>query len=384
MNINDIILKSVYGTLTAAEQTQLEAWLTESDSHRRVYDDIVGILANEDNDAIETLAGIDVENALKHVKAMSGKTGHAPAEAETSHRMSHLWSISRWAAAACVVGVIAFAAWWHMDYAHVTAPVLSEQVQKAMHECEAANDAASEKGSAAVVTQQTTTAKMLAAYNLSESTAEDMLDAKNITTHRGHEYWLTLDDGTVIHLNNNTRVIYPEHFGRSDREVILDGEAYFMVAKDRSRPFIVHTPNGDVKVYGTEFNVNTRCQSATEVVLVHGSVSVTPHSGSETMITPGEKAVLTSTATVSDTDLAPYTAWNEGKFFFREWQLSRIMEVIGKWYGRKVVFNDDAAKGVLFSGNFDRYDDIMPTMESIASATDLNIKVTDTEIIINK
>ena len=208
-----------------------------------------------------------------------------------------------------------------------------------------------------------------------------MLSARRITTRHDKEFWLTLDDGTLVHLNYNTRLIYPEEFGRGDRNVILDGEAYFMVAKDKSRPFIVHTTNGDVKVYGTEFNVNT--SHSTSVVLVKGSVSVTPTGGREIMLKPGQQLTLTDNQpSVTQVDTAPYVAWNEGKFFFEEWPLERIMQVIARWYGREVEFTTDEIKQQRYSGNFDRYEDIRPTMEAIETITGLKITFAPDRLII--
>lgn len=100
-----------------------------------------------------------------------------------------------------------------------------------------------------------------------DETVEQLLEARRITTYQDKEYWLTLDDGTLVHLNYNTRMVCPERFIDGTRDVILDGEAYFMVAHDSRHPFVVHTPQGDIRVYGTEFNVSTRDGDCTEVVL---------------------------------------------------------------------------------------------------------------------
>lgn len=102
--------------------------------------------------------------------------------------------------------------------------------------------------------------------------AEEATDSKNgssfwgaeeitegsLVTKKDKEFWMVLDDGTYVHLNYNTTLIYPNHFVGSERKVKLKGEAYFIVANDsKKRPFIVETANGDVHDYGTEFNVNT-------------------------------------------------------------------------------------------------------------------------------
>lgn len=86
----------------------------------------------------------------------------------------------------------------------------------------------------------------------------DEITESSLRTKKDKEFWMVLDDGTYVHLNYNTTLIYPNHFVGSERKVKLKGEAYFIVANDsKKRPFIVETANGDVHDYGTEFNVNT-------------------------------------------------------------------------------------------------------------------------------
>ncbi len=233
------------------------------------------------------------------------------------------------------------------------------------------------------------TTQELTRYHVDDDFAEQLAEARRITTYQDKEYWVTLDDGTLVHLNYDSRLIYPEKFG-DRRDVILEGEAYFMVAKDKSRQFVVHTPQGDVKVYGTEFNVNTRSKGGDgndngglSVVLVNGSVSFTPARGKEQMLTPGQElSIVNAQLSINEVDTAPYVAWNEGKFFFEEWPLERIMQVISRWYGREVEFTSNEIKHQQYSGNFDRYEDIHPTMEAIESITGLKITFAPGKLII--
>ena len=213
---------------------------------------------------------------------------------------------------------------------------------------------------------------------------DHLLAARRVTTHSDKEYWVTLSDGTLVHLNYNTRVIYPEKFEGKTRDVILDGEAYFMVAKDRRHPFIVHTQAGDVRVYGTHFNVSARTEQ-TEVVLVEGSVGVTPTSGSEQMLKPGQMATLNaqeSAVNCQDVDVEPYIAWNTGTFIFEDCPLSQLMDVLSKWYGFKIAFQSSEAREKHFTGEIDRYGSIHPTLEAISQVTGLSLYVHDGKIVI--
>lgn len=218
---------------------------------------------------------------------------------------------------------------------------------------------------------------------------EQLLAARKITTLHDKEFWLTLDDGTLVHLNYNTHLVYPEKFGKGDRNVILDGEAYFMIAKDRSRPFIVHTPDGEIKVYGTEFNVNTRSdmvdegQEETTVVLVKGSVSVTPLGGKEQMLQPGKQCRISNTqCMIKDVDIEPYVAWNTGTFAFENIPITKLMNVISRWYGYELTFMNQNKGNRKFTGELDKYSSIEPVIEAVQQVTGLEIIINGQTIII--
>ena len=190
---------------------------------------------------------------------------------------SHLYRV-----AAVLVLLLVGGTFWYREHTRVTPPTISEEVQTAMQ----------------------------LSRNVDEQFAEQLAEAKRITTYQDKEYWVTLEDGTLVHLNYNSRLIYPEKFG-DRRDVILDGEAYFMVAKDKSRQFVVHTPQGDIRVYGTEFWVNTRAdvqasQESTlscQLALVRGSISFTPTEGKETMLKPGQElSIVDSQLSITDID----------------------------------------------------------------------------------
>jgi ferric-dicitrate binding protein FerR (iron transport regulator) len=211
---------------------------------------------------------------------------------------------------------------------------------------------------------------------------------RTVTTHHDSEFWMTLEDGTRVHLNYGTQLTYPIHFSGDTREVELQGEAYFFVAKDKSRPFIVHTPNGDVRQYGTEFNINTRDEiGATRVVLVNGSIGITPRGGTESMMRPNDMAILQpgeAEPMISQVDIMPYIAWNTGTFVFDDCTLEQLMRVLGHWYNKRVEFNDDAIREMRFTGEIDKYESILPTMKAIHKVTGLRIEVRGKEIIISE
>ncbi|MBR5349946.1 MAG: DUF4974 domain-containing protein [Prevotella sp.] len=214
------------------------------------------------------------------------------------------------------------------------------------------------------------------------------INGNTITTYHDSEFWMTLEDGTRVHLNYGTQLRYPIHFSSETREVELTGEAYFFVAKDKNRPFIVHTPNGDVKQYGTEFNINTKDEiGVTRIVLVNGSIGVTAKGGKEFMMKPNDMAILQPGETepmVSQVDITPYIAWNIGTFVFEDCTLEQLMRVLSHWYNKRVQFESEEIRQMRFTGEFDKYESIIPTMKAIHNVTGLRIEVHGKDIIISE
>lgn len=207
----------------------------------------------------------------------------------------------------------------------------------------------------------------------------------SLVTKKDKEFWMVLDDGTYVHLNYNTKLVYPNHFVGSERKVKLTGEAYFVVAPDaKKRPFIVETDNGDVHDYGTEFNVNTmKEKGVTSVVLVKGKVGVSSKHGKEYLLKPGDMATLKAGRTpgIQQVDVNLYTSWNTGNFLFDGCTLQDLMEVISHWYNMKVEFSSEDIKELQFTGSIDKYEPMGQTLNAIEHITGL--KITAKEGIIN-
>lgn len=175
-------------------------------------------------------------------------------------------------------------------------------------------------------------------------------------------YQLTLADGTRVWLNSVTELRYPVTFSGDERKVYLAGEAYFEVAHDSLHPFIVVTEKIDVKVYGTEFNVNTYREGQVQTVLVNGKVGIRVNStGEEVALKPGQLAEYmedTRAVQVKDVDPYSYVAWKDGEFVFEKETIENIMERLNRWYDVNVFYTSEAVKKRRFTGIIDRYDDI--------------------------
>ncbi len=211
-------------------------------------------------------------------------------------------------------------------------------------------------------------------------------DKNTLATEGGNEFWIKLEDGTVIHLNYNTELRYPVKFGTHERTVYLKGEAYFKIAKD-SRPFYVVTEEGSIKQYGTEFNVNTFTPGRTEVVLVRGKISLSSTSkNGETFLKPGQVGNLQKDnrgIEVRDIDPAAYVGWNYGRFIFNNATLEDIMQTLKHWYGVNIAFEQESLKSLHFTGDMNRYGTISPILQAIAQTTNLRISIREKKVTIS-
>lgn len=154
----------------------------------------------------------------------------------------------------------------------------------------------------------------------------------------GSSYCLPLPDGTMVYLHPGAKIAYPNRFTGHQREVQFAGEAYFQVAHDAERPFVVTTPQGDVRAYGTEFNVKTTSSDVTEVVLVEGRVGVMNKGGKELLMAPGQKCTISDRqCLLSAANTEPYESWRDGYFHFEETPLSDILSELGRYYNLSVV-----------------------------------------------
>ena len=208
-----------------------------------------------------------------------------------------------------------------------------------------------------------------------------------LTIPRGGEYTLVLADGTKVHMNSVSKLKYPVVFASDRREVELEGEAYFEVARDSVHPFIVRTRDVSVKVYGTEFNVNTYKPGIVQTVLVKGKVGVTVnHSGEERMMKPNELLEYnngTGEIEVREVDPSFYTAWVKSEFMFMDARLEDIMEQLSRWYGVEVFYSNEEVKNRKFTGNAARFEDIRNVLRIMEKTGIVNFSVKDRTVVVS-
>jgi len=194
-----------------------------------------------------------------------------------------------------------------------------------------------------------------------ETTAEKLV-YNTLKIPYGKRFELQLSDGTIVHLNSGTTLKYPVKFiAGENRQVFLDGEAFFDVTKDKTHPFVVNADNLNVRVLGTHFNVSNYPEdNLTDVVLVEGSVGLYTanekfNAEKNTILKPGFKGSFSkinnqikTKAVVTDV----YTAWIKGGLTFREMTFKDISKKLERHYNVTIVNQNAKLSNEKFNASF--------------------------------
>jgi ferric-dicitrate binding protein FerR (iron transport regulator) len=196
-----------------------------------------------------------------------------------------------------------------------------------------------------------------------DKTIADRQVISTIYAPLGARVSFNLPDGTTGMLNSGSHLAYSLPFN-NNREVTLEGEAWFEVIRDENHPFEIGTGNSTVKVLGTSFNVSAYpAENYVEVVLQQGKVEFQDNKGDEkvTML-PLERLVFQDgNISKSVTDPAKYNAWTEGKLVFRGDLMAEVGRRIERWYNVKVVLADKELEKYSFRATFedDKLEDVL-------------------------
>jgi ferric-dicitrate binding protein FerR (iron transport regulator) len=164
---------------------------------------------------------------------------------------------------------------------------------------------------------------------------------------------IVLSDGSKVWLNRNARLSYPNKFGDKVRNVHLDGEAYFDIAKNPDKPFLIKTNHSEVTVLGTSFNINTNSK-ITEISVTTGKVNVKSiYSGESIDLLPQYTASISKeTIHKSATKNINNISWKTGKFIFKETPLEEVVNDLNSFYDKQIVIKNQNDK-CSFTADFD-------------------------------
>ncbi|MEN7547733.1 FecR domain-containing protein [Rapidithrix thailandica] len=180
------------------------------------------------------------------------------------------------------------------------------------------------------------------------------------TTEAGQKRTLKLGDGSRIVLNAGSGVSFVKGFSADKREVTLEGEAFFEVAHDSTRPFTVYAQGIATTALGTSFNVNAYSNQELKVALTSGKVSVKHtqlKSVEELILEPGELANFTAEKqTITKSTFHPKleTAWVEGVIYFENSSLEHMEKTLERWYGVEIDLVNKPGKPIYVRGEFKR------------------------------
>ena len=322
-------------------------WL-QDETHRRLYLDLK---AAHDGLALQEQAMPDVHEEWTRFLKRSDILP-PPARISITNNHTTVWNRRKFqvAAAAILLILATSVGFWLYEPQKQAAPVALMKRNPQPQEVVLSND----QGGNIILSEQTDrdslaslgatlTGDQQLAYGPT-SGQETTVSTQTLQTPRGKDFKIVLSDGTEVWLNAESTLTYPSRFHEAQRIVELDGEAYFKVAKDSARPFIVRSGKLETQVLGTSFNFRNYTHSTPHVTLVEGRVLVTGHDTSVTLH-PNEDAQICDDGTIRVTQVDPrsYTAWVDDYFYFDNASLEEIMRELGRWYNLNILFENPEA-----------------------------------------
>ncbi|MBH2005162.1 MAG: FecR domain-containing protein [Sphingobacteriia bacterium] len=241
-----------------------------------------------------------------------------------------------------------------------------------------------------------------------------------IVTKKGTKSKLLLPDGTKVWLNSDSRLYYADNFSGTQREVRLEGEAFFDVVKDSKRPFIVKTSGINIRVLGTAFNVKSYPQEPTiEATLVRGLIEVEKNNqpaAPKIKLHPNEKLVFNKedgsgtktekitrdpvslkTATVQSsprisittlpeniTDSSRMeTSWVFGKLLFEGDTFRELAAKMERWFNVRIIFKSNRVANYRFRGVFEN-ENIVEALQALQLTASFNFKIIGNEVYVDR
>jgi len=350
--IYELLLRKKKGGIDKPDDEYLEQLLAENEDVSRLWNDI------RQNDFDEQ-AWYNIEDSAK-------AWNNVERELLRRKRSVRYLSVKKWLAAASILGAMAVSAYFLLNTAKESSPSSSVTATTEAP----AKGLRLQMANGRVVqlpynmpAQQISTGSV--ALNAGARTLQYTSEGKDLGGYNTlvvppkMDYRVILSDGTEVWLNATSTLKFPFSFQDNTREVYLEGEGFFKVARNADKPFFVRTPETVVEVLGTEFNINTYKPGITSTSLVSGAVSA--RSGASTIVLkPGQEAIYTERQgfTVQQFDQEAALSWMNGIFQFDNTKLEDLAPVMERWFGIKVVFDDPALASSPFTGILDKHHDL--------------------------
>lgn len=368
-----LIVRQIIEGADAPMDKELEEWLAESEDNQREYEDIRRRLREDLRQKEESLA-----------PAAWKKTERRLPKRRTLRR------IAQWAAAACVIFAMGAGAFLWMQAeeelpATVSTNTKSYQAVLILGDGERVtlNDSTrqfiTEKAGTRISTEGNTV--RYEAQEESETT-----EMHTLLIPRGGEFHMELADGTQVWLNSESKLTYPARFTGGTREVAMEGEVCFQVAKNEAQPFIVRTGGMAVKVLGTVFNVDAYPDNGRiATTLVEGKVEIQAGDEKQTLL-PDQQAVLEKGKgiEVKKVYAEDYISWIGGVFHFTEASLEEIMQKLSRWYNFEFFFANADVKDAHFTLNIRRYENVSDILSKIEKTGRAHFNINGRTVVVSE
>ena len=218
----------------------------------------------------------------------------------------------------------------------------------------------------------------------SKNNAENQLC--EVTAPKGQISKCVLADGTEVWLNAGTTIKYDPSLSGNTREVMLDGEAYFKVSKNKRKSFVVSTKHAQIKVLGTIFNLKAySAENKVETTLEEGSVafSLNESATQPVVMKPGEQLVYNiqeKKITLGMVETYLHTAWKDGKFVFKDADLKTIIAELERLYDVRIHLDNDSLSRLHFRGMFEYEQNIFSALETLERTTNIKYRMNGRDI----
>lgn len=378
-NISELIYKQIIGSITEEEFHELQEWRKSNPKNEETYRRLIDIHFLEKE--------YHKYKTIEHTRPLEDMKSRI--QRERFPKQIRFWKLTSAVAATLLFAVCSITLWNTFENRSETYTAM-ENISSQIPDIEAGKTQAIltlNDGSTSSLGADSTVNSQLIARRQSSSQNEAK-KINNLTTPRGSEFMVMLEDSTKVWLNAESQLIYPESFDEKERRVKIKGEAYFQVAKDSTRPFYVESSGITIRVYGTEFNINAYSEEKeVYTTLVSGSISLQQanENHSELILTPGHQAIYNKDnkiTSVKSVNTEAITSWHNGRFVFEEQTLEQIMKTLARWYNFEYEFDNENIRNTIFKGSAPRYANLSEVLSILEKSGGLKFRAKNDKIII--
>lgn len=381
-----LIVKYLRRQLTGRGEKQLYAWLKGNPQNQQLFRDLCN--ADEMESQLKELGEYDTEAAWQRVRAKIEAASAKPAA--TGYRK--VW----WQAAAALL-VLALATWQIVQY-DATKPATGAKLTSAygadIPPGTFKGELVLSNGTSVSLDNNGDTSFMENGNSIMRTPdgtitygkgagAVGSLAWNTLRIPNAGEYRVVLADGTTVWLNAASVLRYPVQFGGKERRVeLLEGEAYFEVAKSKEKPFIVVADHMEIRAVGTAFNVNRYIVGSMSATLTEGKVKVSL-GNTMGLLVPGEQAHADAKGMrIVKADVEQVMAWKNGLFMFNGTALPEVMQQVARWYDVQIEYDKGFTEKKFFTGEIRREVPVSKLLQMMELTGIARFRVTGNTVVV--